>query len=87
MRRFTVGDWVWVLHPPELKNKFGRGWKGPFLIVDKLGDVNYRGQKGPTARKITLHVDHMKTYTHLDVPESWLQAEKQSVDCAVQTEC
>jgi ribosomal protein L21E len=86
MRRFRVGDWVWVLHPPELRNKFGKGWKGPFLVVKILGEVNYVVQEKPTARKITLHVDHMKKYEHSDVPESWVITGSKMVHMAVQTD-
>ena len=55
-----------------MHNKFGRGWKGPFLIVKKLGDVNYSVQQNPNARKITLHIDHMKSYRYDDVPTNWV---------------
>ena len=26
LRTFNVGDWVWVLYPPELQAKLGKGW-------------------------------------------------------------
>ena len=72
LREFKVGDWVWVLHPPEVQSKLGRGWTGPFLVVRRLGNVNYVVQDKEQGRKITLHVDHMKNYTHT-TPKSWLQ--------------
>ena len=53
MRTFKVGKWVWVLHPKELQHKFGRGWKGPFLVIVQLGDVTYVVQENSEARKIT----------------------------------
>ena len=31
-RSFKRGDWVWVFYP-EAKEKFGRGWKGPCLVL------------------------------------------------------
>ena len=86
LREFNVGNWVWVLYPPEFRNKFGHAWQGPYLVTKRLGTVNYVVQKGPNERKITLHVDHMKMYSHNDVPESWLRVEPKSVDHAVQTE-
>jgi hypothetical protein len=33
LREFRVGDWVWVLHVPTQKKKFGRGWQGPNLVI------------------------------------------------------
>ena len=72
LREFTPGDWVWVLYPPEMQKKLGGGWQGPYLVVRKLGDVNYVVQDKPEGRLVTLHVDHMKCYLHEDTPESWL---------------
>jgi transposase InsO family protein/ribosomal protein L21E len=86
LRQFHVGEWVWVFYPPAMQNKFGRGWKGPFLVIEKLGDVNYRVQNSPTARIITLHIDHMKIYHHDDVPDSWLRIEPRIQNAAVQTD-
>ena len=73
-RSFERGDWVWVFYPPNDKDKFGRGWKGPYLIVSRLGEVNYRVQKEETSQPITVHIDHIKAYTHQDIPEIWLSS-------------
>lgn len=75
VRKFSVGQWVWVLHPAELKTKFGRAWKGPFLIIKVLNDVNYVIQQKPESKLITVHVDHVKHYTHDDVPNAWVHTE------------
>ena len=64
-----------MLYPPELHKKLGRAWQGPSLVVNKYSNVNYVVQANPQARKITLHVDHMKKYSHNDTPESWLTTE------------
>ena len=61
-----------MFYHPELHNKLGKLWDGPFLVVEKLGEVNYSVQKHRTARKITLHVDHIKSYEHDDTPECWM---------------
>ena len=66
------GDWVWILYPPEAREKFGRGWKGPYLVLNRLGEVNYRVQKEPNSTPITVHIDHMKNYGHGDTPEVWI---------------
>jgi transposase InsO family protein len=78
LRKFLVGNWVWILHPPSQQKKFGRGWQGPFLIVQKLGDVNYVVQRDEESRRITLHVDHIKPYIHDDTPENWLKSKDQT---------
>jgi hypothetical protein len=72
LRHFSIGDWVWVLYPPNVKEKLGRGWTGPYLITKKWGEVNYEVQRSPNARKFPLHVDHVKKYVHDDMPESWI---------------
>ena len=71
-RSLDVGQWVMVLYPPQLQLKLGQGWRGPQLIVQKLGDVNYVVQADRCARKVTLHIDHLKLYRGDDVPDSWL---------------
>ena len=82
-RSFKVGQWVWVYHLPSDKQKFGRGWKGPYLVVDKLGELNYRVQEKPESRVLTLHIDHIKSYEH-ETPLSWLEPKVKEV--GVQTE-
>jgi hypothetical protein len=72
LRKFAIGQFVWILCPRFLRGKLGRGWRGPFLIVKKLNDLNYIVQENRDARKITLHVDHIKEYTH-EVPEIWIE--------------
>ena len=86
LRKFNIGNWVWVLNPPIMRNKFGRGWQGPFLIIKRLGDVNYVVQKGPNERQITIHIDHIKQYLHKDTPEPWVLSEAKYKEVAVQTE-
>ena len=70
-RSFKAGQWVWVYYLPSDKQKFGRGWKGSYLVVDKLGELNYRVQEKPESRVLTLHIDHIKSYEH-ETNLSWL---------------
>ena len=78
---FNVGQWVWVYHLPSNKQKFGKGWNGPYLVVDKLGE--YRVQEKPGSKVLTLHIDHIKSYEH-EPPLSWLEPKVKEV--GVQTE-
>ena len=32
---FKTGVWVWHYYPPKAKQKLGRPWRGPYLIVGK----------------------------------------------------
>ena len=70
-REFKAGDWVWVYHPQKNKEKFGRGWLGPFLIVKKVGPVNYQVQQSPNSRLRVIHVDYVKEYNG-ETPDNWL---------------
>ena len=65
LRKFKVGEWVWVFYSPNEKDKFSRGWIGPYLIVDKFRKVNYKVQNEKSGWKllymwITLKLIHMK---------------------------
>ena len=51
LRIFSVGDWVWILHPPAYRENFGKEWLGPYLITSKWGEVNYSVQANPESRK------------------------------------
>lgn len=85
MRSFNIGDWVWVFYPPKLRDKFGRGWVGPYLVIKKLGTVDYLVQKDAQSRPTTVHVDHVKAYNHNDMPAKWLETKAQR-DSGTQTE-
>ena len=37
---------------------------GPYLVVEKIGDLNYRVQETQQSRKITLDMDHIKAFEH-----------------------
>lgn len=89
IRRFRIGDWVWVYYPPADHVKFGKGWSGPFLVTKVLGDVNYLVQKRPESKAITVHVDHLKMYTfdNEDVkPTPWNQTKNAFKEVGSQTD-
>ena len=56
------------IYPPNKQKKLAQPYQGPFLIIEKLNDVNYRVQQTPNSKKITLHIDHLKEYTELKRP-------------------
>ena len=85
MRHFNVGNWVWVLNSPDLKIKTGKRWIGPYLVVGKLGDVDYKLQKAKNGHVCIVHIDHIKLYEHNDTPECWLQLKKDKSTVSTQT--
>ena len=54
-RIFSIGDLVW-LHVPAIKQgrtkKFSRLWKGPYTVIDKTSDVNYKIQLVGTTKAL-----------------------------------
>ena len=70
--RFKRGDWVWRYYLPKAREKLGRGWTGPYLVLDAVTSVNYRIQLGPGERKFVVHVDHLKRYEG-EERQSWLE--------------
>ena len=62
--RYKVGDVVWLHCPARRKGrspKLARPWKGPYLILTKLSDVNYRIQMSPKSRMEVVHADRLKS--------------------------
>ena len=72
IRRYNIGDWVWRWYPPKAKEKLGKGWTGPYLILDKLTDLTYKIQASETQTPLVVHVDHMKKYESDVYPENWV---------------
>ena len=50
---------------PSDKQKIGHGRKGPYLVVEKIGDMSYRAHEHQQSRKITLHVNHIKAFEQM----------------------
>lgn len=55
LRSFSVGDLVWrkVQNPGTLRSRYD----GPFKVINKIGNVNYKVQAGHVTQ--VLHVDHL----------------------------
>ena len=78
-REFPVGSWVWWWFPPKGKQKFGRGWTGPYLIIRKMSEITYEIQRQPTSRSRVVHVDSLKKYESWEMPRSWLTVPQRNV--------
>ena len=61
---FAVGDKVRYYYPPVKQgNKFARPWIGPFTVVKKTTDVDYRIRRDSDPnRTLVTHVDSLKPY-------------------------
>ena len=59
--------------------KWEKQYAGPFLVVDKLGPVNYVIQRSATADKLIVHVNKLELVTG-PTPTSWLMSPLRSQD-------
>jgi hypothetical protein len=59
-RAFPSGTWVWRYYPPTAGRKLGEKWRGPYLVLGRLGQTVYEIQRTESERPIRVHVDHLK---------------------------
>lgn len=64
VRSFASGDLVYREYPPAgLVHKFASPWHGPYRVLERVGDVNYKIQLQDGSRaEVVVHVDHLKRY-------------------------
>lgn len=70
---FEVGQWVAYFYPPTSRQKLGKGWQAPFLVVKKYSDITYGIQASPDAGVKVVHVNRLRAYRVGDQPDSWLK--------------
>ena len=72
--QFCIGDRVWLYTPVVLKGntkKFSCFWKGPYTIIDKTGDVNYKIQLIGGTQTFIVHQNRLKPcYTPPSLPST-----------------
>ena len=73
-RKYPIGSWVWRWYPPKAKQKLGKGWTGPYLVINQLSDITYRIQETAVSAPKVVHIDHLKPfYTDPgDLPDIWI---------------
>lgn len=81
-RKFGEGDFVWRWYPPAVNNKLGQGWTGPYKVLARLTDINYKIQRSILSKPITVHIDHLKPYQGRETPHNWV-----GNDSDVESEC
>jgi hypothetical protein len=72
VKKYERGDAVWLHNPARKKGvspKLTRAWEGPYLVVHRLSDVTYRGQRGPRAKMKVVHFDRLKPYQGDNKPD------------------
>ena len=74
-REFEVGTWVWLYNPRRIVGrspKWQKLYGGPYLIVKRVGAVNFILQKTSKSKCFITHVDKLKKCMS-ETPESWLE--------------
>ena len=71
LRKYRPGDLVLVLIPTA-ECKFLAKWQGPYEVVDRVGEVNYRVRQ-PERRKPTqlYHINLLKQWQSEEAPHPW----------------
>jgi hypothetical protein len=86
VRRFQRGDWVRQFYPPQkARDKLNARYVGPYLVLGRVGEVNYRVQRNQNADPLVVHVDHLKESRSETPPVSWLTDARDN-DKSCQTE-
>ena len=60
--QFERGNWVWRSYPQLKPGKLLKKNKGPWLVLTKIGEVNYRIQATPDSKPTVVHVDKLIRY-------------------------
>ena len=67
---YDIGEKIWVFNPstkPGLSTKLLHNWHGPYIIIDKLSDVNYKIQMCDSKKsEQTVHVNRIKHFVDPD---------------------
>ncbi|KAK3098880.1 hypothetical protein FSP39_023928 [Pinctada imbricata] len=61
-RRFSPGDEVLVLLPSDTSRMIAQ-WKGPFRVIERVNDVNYKVNVGGRRGVAVYHINMLKNYT------------------------
>ena len=68
-KTYESGDQV-LLHDPATRHgtgyKLRRPWTGPFIVMEKLGSVNYRIKKVGHPRSVVVHYNRLKPFLQRD---------------------
>jgi hypothetical protein len=60
---YQIGDKVWLLNCEKKKGtspKLAKAWKGPYVIIDKIGPVNYKIKMPNGTKRSIVHINRLK---------------------------
>ena len=81
VRSYKPGEWVWYWYPPKARGKFGKGWTGPYLVMEKPTSIHYVIQESRGAPVRRVHGDYLKAcrVDPEELPMSWLEPKSKSL--------
>ena len=68
---YKVGSFVWRWYWPAARGKLGKGWTGPFKVIDCPTSIHCVIQKSPDHPTIRVHIDALKPYFG-EKPQIWV---------------
>ena len=68
---YKVGSFVWRWYWPAARGKLGKGWTGPFKVLECPTCIHCVIQRSPDHPKIRVHIDALKPYFG-EKPEAWV---------------
>jgi len=69
--KFQEGQWVWFFYSPRAGNKLLRVWTGPWLVLEKCSNVNFKIQEKKTSVPRVVHGRYLKAYEGQEVLVDW----------------
>lgn len=81
VNRYNVGDAVWLLAESRkvgIMHKLEPAYEGPFLIKQKMSDINFLLQLDKTGKEKLVHHNKLKPYLG-DHPPKWLSRAKKKL--------
>lgn len=64
-KQYNVGDTVMVLFPNDMRSKLDSPWRGPYVVLERVSNVNYKldfpDEDGRRPYSV-VHVDRLKAY-------------------------
>ena len=73
LRVLEPGTWVWRFYPPYNRPKLGSAWRGPYLVLGRLGQTIYEIQETEWTRPVRIHIDQLKVceFSPEQEPTAW----------------
>jgi hypothetical protein len=75
---FQEGEWVLRLCKSRVANKLSVKYTGPYLVLQRVGEVNYKIQRNEKATPVVVHVNPLKRYFSHRMPENWMKKDAHS---------